>query len=443
MSKLQSVRGTKDMFGEQAALFQHVINAAQEIAEVYGFQLFQTPIMEFTEVFKRTLGETSDVVNKEMYTFEDRGGDSITLRPEFTAGIVRAFISNGLQQSLPVKAFSYGPLFRYERPQKGRQRQFHQLNFEWLGGKGPFADVELIIMAAHLLHRLGLGKKCKLLINTLGDVASREAYRNVLIDYFEQHKTGLSEDSQQRLVKNPLRILDSKDPADQEIVAGAPAMQDSLTDEAKQFFEVVRSELEGTAMDLTIGDRDKMHIDFDHTHTLVRGLDYYSHTVFEFVSHADELGSQNTVLAGGRYDGLVTHMGGPETPALGFAAGIERLMLMLEQEALPVKRPVALIIHEDARLDDREGATIDAGQVYAAMLRDNGIYTELYHERNMGKAMKKANKANAAYAIVIGPDEVARKTAQLKDMDSGVETELALAPKSFTKTVVETLGKQS
>ncbi|MCE3232450.1 MAG: hisS [Rickettsiaceae bacterium] len=401
--KLQPVRGTKDILAEDFRQFAYVADVAREISSLYGFNEIATPMFEFTEIFKKTLGEESDVVGKEMYTFEDRGGESMTLRPEFTAGIARAFISGGLQNELPLKWFATGPLFRYERPQKGRQRQFHQINFELLGVAEPLADVEIISMGAHILRELGVEDKIKLEINSLGDKASRENYRDALVKYFSKYKTELSEDSKVRLEKNPMRILDSKDEGDKKIVAGAPVINDYYNDEAAAFFAEVRSGL------------DALGVQYKVNPHLVRGLDYYCHTAFEFTT--DALGSQNAVLAGGRYDGLIGMMGGPETPAVGFAGGVERLVALLNVKP-EARRPIAIIpIGEKA---EKEAVLL------AGVLRNEGQYVELGYSGNVKKRMKRANTINAVAGIIFGDDELASGVVKLKDFDSGEEEEVRL-----------------
>jgi histidyl-tRNA synthetase len=299
------VRGTHDIVGETAAGHQHVVAVARDCAHRYAFGDIDTPIFEFTPVFARTMGEGSDVVRKEMYSFIDRGGEDITLRPEFTAGICRAFISGGMQQDLPLKFFAHGPAFRYERPQKGRLRQFHQIDTEILGVEGPGADIEIIALGAEILHQLGVLDRCVLELNTLGDPDSRQAYRDALVAYFSDHIDGLSEESADRLTRNPLRILDSKDVGDRSIVVDAPLMADYLTPAAREFFAAVCEGL------------DILGIAYNLNQRLVRGLDYYTHTAFEFVT--DALGSQGAVIAGGRYDGLIKMLGGPPTPGIGWA----------------------------------------------------------------------------------------------------------------------------
>ena len=314
MPKLQPVRGTRDLIDDDARAHLHVVDTARATAARFGYGPIVTPSFEFTDVFQRTLGETSDIVTKEMYTFEDKGGDSLTLRPEGTAGIVRAVLSGGLQNELPLKWYYAGPMFRHERPQKGRLRQFHQIGVELIGVSEPIADVEVIALAAATLDALGVLSATTLELNTLGDNESRAAYRGALVAYLEGFRDRLSEDSQQRLDRNPLRILDSKNTNDKAIVADAPSFADHLTPAAQAFFDAVRSGLEDLGIAYQINPR------------LVRGLDYYCHTAFEFTT--DQLGAQGTVLAGGRYDGLMEMMGGQPTPGVGWAAGIERLSML-------------------------------------------------------------------------------------------------------------------
>jgi histidyl-tRNA synthetase len=312
----QAVRGTQDMFGETEERFAYVVATFERVRRLYGFKGLQLPVIEPTAVFSRSLGEATDVVSKEMYTFEDRGGDSITLRPEFTAGIARAYLTNGWQQYAPMKLSVHGPLFRYERPQKGRYRQFHQIDAEIIGAAEPAADVELLVMADQLLKELGIDDGVTLQLNTLGDTPSRDAWRAALVGYFNDHKGVLSEDSLARLEKNPLRILDSKDPKDRPVADAAPVIDDYLSGEAQDFFGAVTAGLDAAGVAWT------------RNAALVRGLDYYRHTAFEFVT--DRLGAQGTVLGGGRYDGLIETLGGPATPAVGWAAGIERLAMLVD-----------------------------------------------------------------------------------------------------------------
>ncbi|HEY9536701.1 MAG TPA: histidine--tRNA ligase, partial [Kiloniellaceae bacterium] len=313
MTSLQPVRGTRDILPDEMRRHRVVVETARALAARYGYHEMATPVFEFTEVFKRTLGETSDVVTKEMYTFSIGDGEQVTLRPEATAGVARALISGGLTQSLPLKVFYNGPMFRHERPQKGRYRQFHQIDVELLGVSEPLADVEIIALGADILAALGLGEHTTLELNTLGDLESRKAYRAALVDYFSAYQDKLSADSRDRLVRNPLRILDSKDQGDRKLIEGAPLFGDYLNQQSRDFFARVLEGLDLLGIGYTLNDR------------LVRGLDYYTHTAFEFTTTA--LGAQGTVLAGGRYDGLVETMGGPSVPGIGWAAGVERLSL--------------------------------------------------------------------------------------------------------------------
>jgi len=387
---LQPVRGTRDLIGEDAARHFHVVETARQITSLYGFSEWQTPIFEDTKVFSRTLGETSDVVTKEMYTFEDRGGDSVTLRPEGTAGVCRALITNGLTQTLPQKVFYAGPMFRYERPQKGRYRQFHQIGVELLGPATPLADAETISMGWRILQELGIAKDVVLHINTLGDTESRAAYRAKLVEYFSKFISELSEDSKLRLEKNPLRILDSKDEGDKKIVADAPQMQDCMTDEAKAFYETLLNYL--TAFG----------VPHQHNPHIVRGLDYYNHTAFEFVTTA--LGAQGTVLAGGRYDGLVEQMGGPAVPGVGWAAGIERLSMLIDAPARAAL-PVAVI----PMAGDCEAKALEI----LAQLRAQNIAAEIAYSGNAKKRLERANKSGAVFAVLVGED------IKLKNLASG------------------------
>ena len=326
----QAIRGTQDIFGADAEAFARVVETFEHVRRLYRFRRVEMPVFEKTTVFSRSLGETTDVVSKEMYSFEDRGGESLTLRPEFTAGISRAYLTNGWQQYAPVKLATHGPLFRYERPQKGRYRQFHQLDAEIIGAAEPMADVELLVMADQLLKELGIADGVTLQLNTLGDAASRDAWRAALVDYFRAHKDDLSEDSQDRLERNPLRILDSKDPRDKVFVGAAPKIDAFLSGEAQDFFGAVKAGL------------DAAGVKFDLNPFLVRGLDYYRHTAFEFVT--DRLGAQGTVLGGGRYDGLMESLGGAPTPAVGWAAGIERLAMLVQDAGGVVEAPLDVVI---------------------------------------------------------------------------------------------------
>jgi histidyl-tRNA synthetase len=403
MSGLQPVRGTHDLLPDDMRRFRRIADTACRAALCFGFQEVATPIFEFTEVFKRTLGDTSDVVTKEMYTFTDKGGETVTLRPEGTAGVARALISGGLSQHLPLKYFYVGPMFRYERPQKGRMRQFHQTGVELLGVKEPAGDVEVIAIGVEFLRRIGAWDRCELELNTLGDAASRQAYRQVLIAYLNGFRDQLSKDSLERLEKNPLRVLDSKDENDQKIVAGAPLYTDYLTDAAKDFFAEVRAGLDALGIAYRINPR------------LVRGLDYYCHTCFEIT--CPELGAQKTVLAGGRYDGLVGMMGGPETAGVGWASGVERCAMLLA-ETPPAPRPIAIVPLGEAA--ERRAA------VLSGQLRRQDFVIDLGFSGNMGKRMKRANKIHAVAAVILGDDELARGEASLKLLDSGEQKTVRL-----------------
>src|SRR5687767_5052573 len=333
MTTLQPVRGTQSLLGEDADRLAAVVAAFDRVRRLFGFKRVEVPVIEPTEVFARSIGETTDIVAKEMYTFEDRGGDSITLRPEFTAGIARAYISEGWQQHAPLKLATHGPAFRYERPQKGRFRQFHQLDAEVIGAGEAAADVEILCLGDQLLRELGIADGVTLELNTLGDPQTRDAWRSALVDHFSAHRGGLSEDSVARLERNPLRILDSKDPKDRAIAATAPPIDDYLTPEAADFFAQVTAGLDAAGVAWT------------RSPGLVRGLDYYRHTAFEFVT--DRLGAQGTVIAGGRYDGLIEALGGPPTPAVGWAAGIERLAMMIDAPA-PEAPELAIVVGGEA-----------------------------------------------------------------------------------------------
>ncbi|WP_455373862.1 histidine--tRNA ligase [Limibacillus halophilus] len=396
MADMQPVRGTRDLLPEDMRRHREVVERAREMALRYGYQEIATPIFEFTEVFKRTLGDTSDIVTKEMYTFAMKEGEQITLRPENTAGVVRAMLSNGLRQELPLKYFYAGPMFRHERPQKGRFRQFHQIGVELLGVPEPAGDVEVIAVGQAVLEALGLGGRITLELNTLGDPDSRQAYRQALVDYFSDHREALSEDSRDRLERNPLRILDSKDEGDRRLVAGAPLFGDYLNEESLAFFAEVREGL------------DALGIGYELNPRLVRGLDYYCHTAFEFTT--TELGAQSAVMAGGRYDGLVETMGGQPTPGVGWAAGIERLSMLVE--GVPdAPRPLALVPLGEAA----EARAL----LLAEELRRGGFAVDLGYSGNMKKRMKRANKIAARAAVILGEDELAQSAAMVRDLDSG------------------------
>jgi histidyl-tRNA synthetase len=404
LTDLQPARGTHDLIGEEQRRFHRVADVARRVAATYGFDEWMTPIFEDTRVFARTLGETSDVVMKEMYTFDDRGGDSITLRPEGTAGVCRALVSNGLTQSLPQKVFYAGPMFRYERPQKGRYRQFHQIGTELIGPAEPLADAEVIACGWDILKALCVAEDTVLELNTLGDKESRDAYREALVAYFTDHQAALSEDSLNRLDRNPMRILDSKDEADRRIVAGAPTIAAYLTPAAQAFYDKLQAHL------------TRFRVPFVENPRIVRGLDYYGHTAFEFVT--SKLGAQGTVMAGGRYDGLVAEMGGPMTPAVGWAAGIERLAMLMDATP-PAVAPVAVIPIGEAA----EATAIDILQ----SLRASGIRAEMAYRGNVKRRMERANRTGARSAIILGDDDIAAGVAQVKDLATGTQEAVPFA----------------
>ncbi len=403
MPALQPVRGTQDLLPDAARRHRVVRETALRLAQLYGFAEIDIPIFEFTEVFARPIGEHTDIVAKEMYSLKDRGGEDLSLRPEFTAGLVRAVLSNSLTQSTPLKFFASGPVFRYERPQKGRYRQFHQIDAEILGVPQAQADIEVIALARRILNALGIGDRVMLELNTLGDPASRAGYRDALVAYFSARRSDLSEDSQRRLDANPLRILDSKNSGDIRINEDAPAFDQYLNDDFKRFYAQVRNGLDRLGIPARLNPR------------LVRGLDYYTHTVFEFVT--TDLGSQGTVLAGGRYDGLVELMGGPQMPGVGWAAGIERLALLINDPA-PPPRPVAVVpIGEPGK---------SMALVIAEVLRHHGLSVDLGYSGNLARRMRRANRANARAAVLIGENEAARNVVTLRDLDSGDQTDVPM-----------------
>lgn len=404
MSQLKPPRGTHDLIGDEARRHAFVIETARRITASYGYEEWATPIFEDTRVFSRTLGDTSDVVTKEMYTFPDRGGESLTLRPEGTAAICRALVTNGLTQTLPRKVFYNGPMFRYERPQKGRYRQFHQIGAEFLGTADPLMDAETIAMALAILKALGLGGDVTLEINTLGDFESRAAWRGALVEYFRGHADALSEESQARLEANPLRILDSKSPQDRALLDQAPVFDTYLNADSQRSWDLLRSGL------------DAFKVPFVENRRIVRGLDYYSHTAFEFVTA--KLGAQGTVLAGGRYEGLIAEMGGPMTPAIGWAGGIERLALLLD--AAPAM-PASIAVVPTG--DDMTAAAIGVAQG----LREAGLRAELDLRGSVKKRMERAVKANASHVILLGDEELARGTVQLRDLKLRAQREVPLA----------------
>jgi histidyl-tRNA synthetase len=393
MSKLQAVRGTQDMIGDAAARYDRVVDEFRAVSRLFGFRPVQVPVFEFTGVFARTLGETSDVVAKEMYSFQDRGGEGLTLRPEFTAGIARAFISAGWQHMAPLRLISHGPVFRYERPQKGRFRQFHQIDAEIIGSAEPAADVDLLAFAALLLDRLGIADGVALKLNTLGDAATRDAWRGALVAHFTANADALSADSRERLARNPLRILDSKAAEDRALIDAAPGIDAFLSSDAGAFFAAVQRGLEASG------------VAFVRDARLVRGLDYYRHTAFEFTT--DRLGAQGTVLAGGRYDGLIGSMAGPDTPAVGWAGGIERLAMLLAPAA---EVPIELsLVPADAAMET-------LGQRLLHLLRGHGIAADMITSGAHGKRYDRARKAGSARALMLQPHDGAIAAVRLRDL---------------------------
>ncbi len=403
MAGLQPVRGTRDLIGDEQRQYAYVVATARRVAGLYGLDEWQTPIFEDERVFLRTLGDTSDVVTKEMYSFEDRGGDRLTLRPEGTAGVCRALVSNGLTQSLPQKVFYAGPMFRYERPQKGRYRQFHQVGAEWIGAAEPLADAEAIACARDVLRALGVEDGVVLELNTLGDAQSRAAYRAALVAYLEERRAELSAESASRLERNPMRVLDSKDEGDRRIVADAPVIGPHLTPAAQAFYDAVRRGL------------DRFAVAFRENPRIVRGLDYYSHTAFEFTT--ERLGAQGTVLAGGRYDGLVAEMGGPATPAIGWAAGIERLSMLVD--GVPAGPEVVAVVPVG---EAAEAAAVDVLRA----VRGAGLRAEMAYRGTLKKRMERANRIGAGFAVILDEDELARGVAQVRDLRAGAQEEVAL-----------------
>ncbi|WP_326525243.1 histidine--tRNA ligase [Sphingomonas sp.] len=375
----QRVRGTQDIAFDEERRFARVIEAFDRVRRLYCFQRIEVPVFEDTQVFARSIGETTDVVSKEMYSFPDKGGDSLTLRPEFTAGIARAFITNGWQQHAPMKIATSGAVFRYERPQKGRYRQFHQIDAEVIGAAEPAADVELLAFADQLLNDLGIADGVTLQLNTLGDAETRDAWRAALVEHFAGARAELSEDSVARLDKNPLRILDSKDPRDRPIADSAPGIDQFLTAEASDFFAAVTGGLDAAGVKWTRNDR------------LVRGLDYYRHTAFEFVT--DRLGAQGTVLAGGRYDGLIESLGGAPTPGVGWAAGVERLAMLVDEPEVGPAPDVVIAVEDDGALA--------LGQSALVAFRKDGLSAEMIATGSPRKRYDKAMKLSAKVIVSV------------------------------------------
>ena len=401
MSKIQSVRGTKDIYSSTMRNYNFIINEARYVSELFGYEEASFPIFERAEVFSRPLGISSDVVSKETYTFEDRGGENITLRPEGTAGVMRSILSEGKINDLPLRLFYSGPMFRYERPQKGRLRQFVQIGIESIGNHGPLEDAEVIACGASFLQRLGFQRDCVLNINSLGDEESRALYRKSLVDYFSKNLDKLSPLSQSRLSMNPLRILDSKEPQDQEVIYKAPLFSSYLNNLSIDHFENVKSFLNTSG------------IEYSHNEKLVRGLDYYSHTTFEFVT--TKLGSQGTVLGGGRYDGLSEMLGGPSIPAVGFAAGVDRLV-MLSSNLDETSGIISILPVEEENF----------AYCYNLLniFRENDIKCEIFKGGNLSKNLKKISKKNRKLIIIVGDDEIQKEQVILKDLSSGEQQKI-------------------
>ena len=401
--KINGVRGMNDLLPADAAQWAHLDHALRDLTRAYGYEFLRTPIVEATAVFQRGIGEVTDIVEKEMYSFEDRlNGEQLTLRPEGTAALVRSVIENNLLYEGPKRLWYTGPMFRHERPQRGRYRQFHQFGIEALGFAGPDIDAEIILMGQRLWDELGL-KGVRLEINSLGQAPERAEHRTALVTYFEKNQSQLDEDSQRRLITNPLRILDSKNPEMQALIEGAPKLLDFLGEESLKHFNAVQALLKANNMPCKINPR------------LVRGLDYYNLTVFEWVT--DELGAQGTIAGGGRYDPLIERMGGKAAPACGWAMGMERVLeLMKVSGSLPEAQAQCdiFVLHQG-------GETLTAAMIIAERLRSAGIDTILFcppdgQSASFKSQMKKADSSGAAFAVIIGPDELAKNEAQLKDL---------------------------
>lgn len=408
----QIPRGTQDILPEQAAKWQYIEQIARELCRRYNYQEIRTPIFEHTELFLRGVGDTTDIVQKEMYTFEDRGGRSLTLRPEGTAAVVRSFVENKMYgyPNQPVKLYYMGPMFRYERPQAGRFRQFVQFGVEALGSNDPAIDAEVIALAMDIYHTLGL-KKLKLVINSLGDVESRKAHRQALIDHFQPRIHEFCDDCQARLHKNPMRILDCKKDRDHELMRTAPSILDYLNEQSRTYFEKVQMYLQ------------KLGIAFEVDPRLVRGLDYYNHTAFEIMSEAEGFGAITTLCGGGRYNGLVQEIGGPETPGIGFALSIERLLAALEAEgiSLPILEGIDCYVVALGEQAKEEAVAL------VAALRKEGISAEKdYQDRKVKAQLKAADRLHATYVAILGEDELRKGVINVKHMATGEQQEVPL-----------------
>ncbi len=406
-NNIQAIRGMHDVLPDQTPLWQYVEKIIREVLNSYGYSEIRLPIVEKTELFKRSIGEVTDIVEKEMYTFDDRNGDSLTLRPEGTAGCLRACLEHGLLHNQLHRLWYYGPMYRHERPQKGRYRQFIQLGVETYGMAGPDIDAELILLMNRLWQRLGIGDKVRLQLNSLGTIAERLVYRDSLVSYFQQHLDQLDEDSLRRLKSNPLRILDTKNPAIKDVVANAPELMAHLGEDSLQHFKAITTIL------------DKVGIPYDINTRLVRGLDYYSKTVFEWVT--TELGSQGTVCAGGRYDGLIEQLGGKPNHAVGFAMGMERLLALMETLNLPIAPAVNVYLIRVGEQAEQQGI------YFAETLRNQvaGIKLQVDCAGGSFKSQfKKADKSGATYALILGDDEVARGEVSIKPLRDSQEQQV-------------------
>ncbi len=412
-------RGTEDVLPRDSYRWQFVEDIFRDEARTYGYKEMRTPVFEHTNLFERGVGDTTDVVQKEMYTFLTKGGDSITLRPEGTAGAARAFLEHGLHNDpLPVKVYYLTSCYRYEKPQAGRLREFHQFGMECYGTKHPAADAEMITAAATVIERLGL-KNIRLEINSIGCPACRAEYHKALTEYFSQYKDELCEDCKGRLDRNPMRLLDCKVPRDHEIAQGAPSVLEYLCDECREHFDSVKEHLDAAGIEYIVNP------------TIVRGLDYYTKTVFEFIS--GDIGAQATICAGGRYDGLIEDLGGNPMPALGFAAGIERLLMTMDAQGVEIPSPSPCDIYVASMGDN---AHKKAGELCLA-LRKAGMYAEFdVVGRGLKAQMKYANKLGARFSIVLGDDELAGGIGKLKAMDSGEQTDIPLDTESFVKEFI-------
>jgi histidyl-tRNA synthetase len=416
--QIQAIRGMNDILPTQSPIWQKVEAVLRSSVSAFGYSEIRTPIVESTDLFKRSIGEVTDIVEKEMYTFEDRNGDSLTLRPEGTASTVRAGNEHGLLYNQEQRLWYMGPMFRHERPQKGRYRQFHQFGVEVYGIGSADIDAEVLMLSARLWDQLGIKEHVALELNTLGDPAERAAYRDALIVFLEQHKDKLDEDSQRRMYSNPLRVLDSKDPQVQAILADAPALMDYLGEDTKTHFSTLCELLDAVGIQYTINPR------------LVRGLDYYNRTVFEWVTTS--LGSQGTVLAGGRYDGLVGQLGGKDTPAVGFAMGLERIVLLLETLELTNDIAAEVDVYVTAMGDN---CLVEAIKVAAELRQQLPTLKVMSHcgGGNFKKQMKRADKSGAQYALIIGENEIANNQVAIKPLRNNNEQQLVARDELVTK----------